>query len=163
MSHLKHATRTGTHLSQAIPGYKGYSGSKVAHRTDRIFSEDILSKLSEAVATSSRIRRHAGTTLDADLVSSLATIEEKAESLAQTVAETAFDDAAGLPEHGVGGQVVSLDSSILEKIGSVNQALSTMDLEGGTGVSGDELDSIADLLDDIKNLIKRRATMLNNK
>jgi hypothetical protein len=160
MSHLKHATRGGSHLSQAIPGYKGYAGTKVAHRTDRIFSEDILSKLSEAVATSSRIRRHAGTCLDADMISSLATIEEKAENLAQTVAETAYEDGAGTPEHGVGEQVVSLDSSILEKIGSVNQALSTMDLEGGTGISSDDLDSISDLLDDLKNLIKRRAAML---
>ncbi|HVP57123.1 MAG TPA: hypothetical protein VMU02_03410 [bacterium] len=163
MSHLKHATRSGGHLSQTIPGYKGYSGSKVAQRTDRIFSEDILSKLSEAVATSSRIRRHAGISLDADMISSLATIEEKAENLAQMVAETAFDEGAGSPEHGMSGQVVSLDSSILEKIGSVNQALSTMDLEGGTGVTGDDLDSISDLLDDLKNLIKRRGTILNSK
>ena len=163
MAHLKHASRGGTHLSQAIPGYKGYSGTKIAHRTDRIFSEDILSKLSEAVATASRIRRHAGTALDADMVSSLAAIEEKAESLAQTVAETAFDDTTSSPEHGMGSQVVGLDSSILEKIGSVNQALSTMDLEGGTGVSGDELDSICDLLDDLKNLIRRRASMLNGR
>jgi len=163
MSHLKHASRSGTHLSQAMPGYRGYSGTKVAHRTDRIFSEEILSKLSDAVATSSRIRRQAGTELDADMVSSLAAIEEKAESLAQTVAETAYDDAAGSPEHGAGGQVVSLDSSILEKIGSINQALSTLDLEAGTGVSSDEMDSICDLLDDLRNLIRRRSTMLNGR
>jgi hypothetical protein len=163
MSHVKHASRGGTNLSQAMPGYKGYSGAKVAHRTDRIFSEEILAKLSDAVATSSRIRRHAGTDLDSDMVSSLAAIEEKAENLAQTVAETAFDDAGGSPEHGAGGQVVSLDSSILEKIGSVNQALSTMDLEGGAGISSDEMDSICDLLDDLRNLIKRRASMLNGR
>jgi hypothetical protein len=95
------------------------------------------------------------------MISSLAAIEEKAENLAQTVAETAFDDAAGSPEQGLSGQVVSLDSSILEKIGSVNQALSTMDLEGGTGISSDDLDSISDLLDDLKNQIKRRSAMLN--
>ena len=95
--------------------------------------------------------------------SSLTAIEEKAENLAQTVAETAYDDSSGSPEHGTGGQVMSLDSSIIEKIGSINQALSTLDLEAGAGASSDEMDSICDLLDDLRNLIKRRATMLSGR
>ncbi len=162
MAHVKHASRGTSHLSQAIPGYKGYSHSRVAHRTDRIFSEEILSKLSEAVATASRIKRHAETDLDQDMISSLEAIEEKAECLAQTIAETAFEEStAKAPEHGVSSQIMTLDGSILEKVGNVNQTLSTIDLEGGTGISTDDLDSICDLLDDLKGLIRRRATILN--
>ena len=161
MNHVKHASRTGSNLAQTIPGYRGYTGTKVAHRTDRIFSEEILSKLSEAVATASRIKRHEGTSLDPEMLSSLETIEEKTEYLAQAVAETAFEDTSSGPHgHGLNGQLESLDASILEKVGSINQTLSMIDLEGAAGISGEDLDSISDLLGDLRNLIRRRATML---
>jgi hypothetical protein len=164
MDHVRHATRGGSHLSQTIPGYRGYSGAKIAHRTDRIFSEEILSKLSEAVATASRIKRHAGTSLEPEMLSGLEAIEEKTEYLAQAVAETAFEDASSRPhEHGLNAQVESLDSSILEKVGSINQTLSVIDLEGGAGISCEDLDSISDLLGDLRNLIRRRATMLGGR
>lgn len=165
MAHTKHASRTTPQLSQAIPGYKGYSRSKVATKTDRIFSEEILSKLSEAVATVSRIKRVASVDLNPDILASLDVIEEKAESLAQTIAETAFDDRTGSHglQHGAGSQVLALDSTIIERVGHINQALATIDLEGATGVTSDDVDSVSDLLDDLKTSVRRRDSILNSR
>jgi hypothetical protein len=165
MTTTRHSAKNGVHLSQAIPGYRGYSRSKMATRTDRIFSEEILYKLSETVATVSRIKRVAAADLDPDLVGSLDVIEEKAESLAQTIAETAYEDHTGQKtlQHGAGSQVMVLDSSILERVGSVNQALAAFDIEGGTGITSEDLDSVCDLLDDVKTSMKRREIMLNGR
>jgi hypothetical protein len=165
MTTTRHSAKNGVHLSQAIPGYRGYSRSKMATRTDRIFSEEILYKLSETVATVSRIKRVAAADLDPDLVGSLDVIEEKAESLAQTIAETAYEDHTGQKtlQHGAGSQVMVLDSSILERVGSVNQALAAFDIEGGTGITPEDLDSVCDLLDDVKTSMKRREIMLNGR
>lgn len=164
MAHTKHVSGTPPHLSQAIPGYKGYSRSKIASRTDRIFSEEILSKLSEAVATVSRIRRVAGGDLNPDVLASLDVIEEKAETLAQGIAETAFEDRSGSRLHqGAGSQVQALDSTIIERVGHINQALAAIDLEGASGVTSDDVDSVSDLLDDLKTSVKRRDSILNSK
>jgi hypothetical protein len=168
MTHSKQSTRDtrgAANLGQAIPGYKGYSGSKVANRTDRIFSEEILSKLSEAVATVSRIKRVAGVDLTPDVMGSLDVIEEKAECLAQEIADTAYDDRTGARHlrYGAGGQVVVLDEAILERVGHINQALSAIDIEGGTGITTDDMESVAELLDDLKTSIKRRESILNSK
>ncbi|MFZ1948380.1 MAG: hypothetical protein WAW06_12595 [bacterium] len=165
MTTTRHSVKSSVHLSQAMPGYRGYSRSKMATKTDRIFSEEILSKLSETVATVSRIKRVAGADLDPDLVGSLDVIEEKAESLAQTIAGTAYEDHAGQKslQHGAGSQVMVLDSNILERVGHINQALAAFDLEGGTGITPEDMDSVCDLLDDIRNSIKRREIMLNGR
>ena len=165
MTHVKQAPRGASHLAQAMPGYRGYSCSKAAHRSDRIFSEEVLAKLSEAVATVSRIRRVAGGEFEPDIVSGLDLIEEKAESLAQDIAETAFDERAPLRtvQHGISVQVEILDAAILERVGHVNQALAAIDIEGGAGISSEDLDSVCDLLDDLKNSIKRREVILNGK
>jgi hypothetical protein len=165
MAHTRHSPRPAANLSQAIPGYKGYSHSKVATRTDRIFSEEILSKLSEAVATVSRIKRVARVDLNPDVLAGLDVIEEKAESLAQTIAETAFEDRSGSRSlhQGAGSQVLALDSAIIERVGHINQALSSIDLEGGAGVTSDDVDSVSDLLDDLKTSVRRRDSILNSK
>ena len=165
MTHTKQATHNGSDLSQALPGYKGYGHSKVATRTDRVFSEQILSRLSEAVATVSRIRRVASPSLDPDVLGSLDVIEEKAESLAQTIAETAFEDRGGSRglEHNLGTQMLAVDSSIIERVGQINQALASFDLEGGAGVTPGDVESISDLLDDLKNSMRRRESMLNSR
>jgi uncharacterized protein YicC (UPF0701 family) len=165
MTSTKHSAKTTANLSQAIPGYRGYSHSKTATRTDRIFSEEILSKLSETVATVSRIKRVAGADLSPDLVGSLDVIEEKAESLAQAIAETAYEDHTGQKslQHGAGSQVMVLDSNILERLGHINQALAAFDLEGGTGITPEDMDSVCDLLDDIRMSMKRREMMLNGR
>jgi len=165
MAHTKQVTHNGVELSQALPGYKGYGHSKIATRTDRIFSEEVLSKLSEAVATVSRIRRVAGSSLDPEVLGSLDLIEEKAESLAQTIAEAVFEARGGSRglEHRAGTQMIAVDSSIIERVGQINQALAAFDLEGGTGVTPGDVESICDLLDDLKNSMKRRETLLNSK
>lgn len=165
MAHAKHASGTPPHLSQAIPGYKGYSHSKIASRTDRIFSEEVLSKLSEAVATVSRIKRVAAGDLNPDVLASLDVIEEKAETLAQSIAETAFEDRTGSRSlhHGAGSQVLALDSTIIERVGHINQALAAIDIEGGNGVTSDDVDSVSDLLDDLRTSVKRRDNILSSK
>jgi hypothetical protein len=159
------ASRGGAHLSQAIPGYKGYSRSGAATRTDRVFSEEILSKLSEAVATVSRIKRTAAADLNPDVLASLDVVEEKAESLAQEIAGTAYDERGGAKNlhQGEGGQVMVLDSAIVERVGHVNQALASMDIEAGAGMASEDVDAVCDLLDDLKNSIKRREAILNSR
>lgn len=165
MAHTKQTGRGGTQLSQAIPGYKGYSGSGVATKTDRAFSEEILSKLSEAVATVSRIKRTSAADLNPDVLASLDVIEEKAESLAQEIARSAYDERGGSAHlrQGDGGQVMVLDSAIVERVGHVNQALASMDIEAGAGVGSEDIDAISDLLDDLKTSIKRREAILNSR
>lgn len=165
MTHTKHVSGTTPHLSQAIPGYKGYSHSKIAGRTDRIFSEEVLSKLSEAVATISRIKRVAGGDLNPDVLAGLDVIEEKAETLAQSIAETAFEERTGSRSlhHGAGNQVLALDSTIIERVGNINQALAAIDIEGGAGLTSDDVDSVSDLLDDLRTSVKRRGSILNSK
>lgn len=165
MTYAKHTTRGGAHLSQAIPGYKGYSRSGAASKTDRVFSEEILSKLSEAVATASRIKRTTAADLNPDVLASLDVIEEKAESLAQEIAGTAYEDRTGSKSlhQGEGGQVMVLDSAIVERVGHINQALASMDIEAGAGMSSEDIDAVCDLLDDLKNSIKRREAILNSR
>jgi hypothetical protein len=165
MTRTRQSTHNGSDLSQAVPGYKGYGHSKVATKTDRVFSEEILSKLSEAVATVSRIRRVAGANFDPEVLGSLDVVEEKAESLAQAIAQTAYDDrgsSRGL-EHSAGTQMLAVDSSIIERVGQINQVLAAFDLEGGAGVTPGDVESICDLLDDLKNSIRRRDSILNSK
>jgi hypothetical protein len=125
----------------------------------------VLSKLSEAVATVSRIKRVAAGDLDPDVLAGLDVIEEKAETLAQGIAETAFEDRTGARSlhQGAGTQMLALDSSIIERVGYINQALAAIDLEGGSGVTSDDVDSVSDLLDDLKTSVKRRDSILNSK
>jgi hypothetical protein len=65
-----------------------------------------------------------------------------------------------LIDNGKSQVIIDLDSSILEKVGSINQALSMMDLEGGVGVQQEDLDSICELLDGLGNQLRERAILI---
>lgn len=161
MAHLRQVPPELAFLSQTISGYKGYSSIKVARRTDQVFSEEVLEKLSETVSMVGRMKRLSGS-LNPDLLPSLDTITDDAGMLAKCIADTVptEDSLLDVLENGKAAELVSLDSVILERVGSINQALSMMDLEGGAGITSEDLDSVCELLDDMGNYLRRRAILL---
>jgi predicted nucleic acid-binding protein len=162
MSGMRPISRKRSYLSQAIRGYRGYASSRVARETDQVFSEEILSKLSDTMATLGRMRRLAGGTLAPEAIPSLDSLAQSVDRLARYVTDTDPADTTLLRTFEVGkaDEIVSVDSEIMEKVGNVNQALSMMDLEAGIGISADELDSICELIDDLADCLRKRSTLI---
>jgi hypothetical protein len=134
----------------------------MARKTDQVFSEEILSKLSDTMATIGRMRRLAGGSLAPDAIPSLDALIQSVDRLAKHVAQTEPTDDTLLQtlEEGKADEIVCLDSDVMEKVGNVNQALSMMDLEAGVGISSDDLDSVAELVDDLADCLKRRSMLI---
>jgi uncharacterized protein YicC (UPF0701 family) len=162
MSRTRPISHQRLFLSQAIRGYRGYTSSHVARETDQVFSEEILAKLSETMATLGRMKRLEGGTLSSDAVPCLDTLAHSVDRLAEYVAgtEPTDDSLVRTAKEGKTDEIEALDSSILEKIGNVNQALSMMDLEAGIGISTDELDSVCELVDDLADCLRKRTTFI---
>ena len=162
MARIRHASRKVSALSQTIRGYKGYSSSRSARETDQVFSEEVLDKLSESLAIVARMKRSAVESLNPEVSAILERITDSADRLAQQVADTVPSQDALLAslENGKAGEIEDLDSTILEKVGSINQALSMMDMEGGVGMTSEDLDSVRELLDDLGNHLRRRSLLL---
>jgi uncharacterized protein YicC (UPF0701 family) len=162
MSRTRPISRRRLFLSQAIRGYRGYTSSHEARETDQVFSEEILAKLSETMATLGRMRRLAGGTLLPDAVPCLDALTQSVDRLAEYVAgtEPTDDGLVRTAEEGKTEEIETLDSSILEKVGSVNQALSMMDLEAGIGISADEIDAVCELVDDLADCLRRRTAFI---
>jgi len=162
MTRMRPASRKKSYLSQTIHGYRGYASSRIARKTDQVFSEEILSKLSDTMATIGRMRRLAGGTLAPDAIPSLDALVQSVDRLSKHVAQTEPTDDMLLQtlEEGKADEIVSLDSDVMEKIGNVNQALSMMDLEAGVGISSDELDSISELVDDLADCLRKRSMLI---
>ena len=162
MASMRPISRKRFLLSQAIRGYRGYASSQVARETDQVFSEEILSKLSDTMATLGRMRRLAGGTLAPDAVPSLDSLVQGVDRLARYLADADPTDSTllGTLEDGKPDEIVSLDSAIMEKIGNVNQALSMMDIEAGVGISADELDSVCELIDDLSDCLRKRSMLI---
>lgn len=162
MSSMRPISHQRSYLAQAIRGYRGYGSSHVARVTDQVFSEEILSKLSDTMATLGRMKRLAGGTLPPDAIPSLESLVQSVDRLATYVAESQPTDDALLKtlEEGKAGEIVTLDTAIMEKVGNVNQALSMMDLEAGVGISADELDSICELVDDLADSLRKRSMLI---
>jgi hypothetical protein len=162
MAKTRPASHKRSYLSQAIRGYRGYASSRVARQTDQVFSEEILSKLSETMATIGRMRRLAGGTLTPDAVPSLDTLVQSVDRLAKYVAQTepTGETLVQTLSEGKADEIIGLDSDVMEKIGNVNQALSMMDLEAGVGISSGELDSIAELIDDLADCLRKRSMLI---
>jgi hypothetical protein len=162
MARTKQASAKGSRLAQTIAGYKGYSSSKAARTTDQVFSEEVLTGLSDTAATVSRMKRTASGNLPPDVMPCLDRVKDAVDMLATLVADIAPREEIVLDsvKNGQVGEIVDLDAQILEKVGSVNQALSMMDLEAGAGVTPDDLESVCELLDDLGNSLKRRAMLL---
>ena len=162
MARTRQVSRKGSHLSQSIRGYRGYTSSKVAHRTDQVFSEEVLSRLSETMATVTRMKRMSSVSHNPDLLAALDWIFESIDGLAKCVTDGVPMDSVLLDalENGRAGEIVGLDSEILEKVGNINQAMSMMDLEGGAGMSPEELESVCELLDDLGDSIRQRAMLI---
>jgi hypothetical protein len=148
-------------LSQTIPGYRGYTSPKNVYKTDQLFSEEVLSMLSETMATVRRMKRTGEDSLSPDCLASLDSISDTTESLAKKISDTIpVDGVVGETiESGRADEIVDLDSDILEKLGNINQALSMMDLEGGVGISPEELESVCELLDDLGDSLRQRAML----
>jgi hypothetical protein len=163
MSGMRRVSQQKFYLSQAIRGYRGYASSQVARLTDQVFSEEILSKLSDTMATLGRMRRLAGGTLPPDAVPSLDSLIQSVDRLATSVAEAEPTDKTLIRtlEEGKADEIEALDRSIMEKVGNVNQALSMMDLEAGAGLSSDELDSICELVDDLADCLRKRSMLIS--
>jgi hypothetical protein len=162
MARMRQVSQKSTYLSQAIPGYRGYSSSGTARKTDQVFSEEILSRLSETMATVERMKRQATGNLNPDALLALDSITETVKRLAGHVADTVPIDEILLSalENGKADEIVGLDSDILEKVGNINQALSVMDLEGGTGLTPDDLESVCELMDDLADCLRKRAFLI---
>jgi predicted nucleic acid-binding protein len=162
MSGMRPLSHQRSHLSQAIRGYRGYTSSRMARETDQVFSEEILSKLSDTMATLGRMRRLAGGSLSQETIPGLDSLVQSVDRLAKHVAQCEPADATLLRtlEEGKADEIVALDSAIMEKIGNVNQALSMMDLEAGVGISEDELESVCELVDDLADCLRKRSILV---
>ena len=162
MARTKQASPKESYLSQEIPGYGGYPSAAAAYRTDQVFSEELLSRLSDTISMVKRIRRSAGESLDSESLAVLDSAAESVDAIASCLSDTVPISAAVLDalENGRVEEIVDLDSEILEKIGNINQALSMMDLEGGAGVSSEELESVCELLDDLGDSLRERRILL---
>ena len=162
MPKSKRTARKRSYLSQAIPGYRGYSRSSFARKTDKIFSEEVLSQLSETVAIVGRMKRVGQGQLDPEMLSGLNLIVGKVQRLSRSICQAAPQDEVLLDmmEDGRSSEIMGLDSAILEKMGNVNQALSVMDLEAGVGISSEDVDSVSELLDDLTNDLRMRAELI---
>ena len=159
---MRQLSPKGAYLSQTISGYKGYSTTGSARETDQVFSEEILEKLSETVSVVARMKRLAAGNPDPEVVPTLDIITDKDDKHAKDIADEVPTEATLLEalENGKADEIIDLDSAILEKVGNINQALSVMDLEGGAGITPDDLDSACELLDDLGNYLRERALLL---
>lgn len=162
MARTKQASHEVSYLSVTIPGYKGYASWEHAQRSDCALSEEVLSNLSDTVATVKRMVREGGDCLDSTVVKDLADIEEKCEKVAKFISDLspspkAIDDLQG---NGQMGELTSLDYLILEKVGYINQSLSAMEMEEGAGVSPDGPEAVTELVDDLGDLLRERAGLI---
>jgi hypothetical protein len=162
MARTKQASHEVTYLSVTVPGYKGYASWEDAQKSDCALSEQILSNLSDTVATAQRMIREGGDSLDSSVARDLDEIEEKCETIAKFVGDLALSPEAVEDLHGNGqmGELTSLDYLILEKIGYMNQTLSALELEEGVGISPDGPESVRELVDDLSDLLKERAGLI---
>jgi len=162
MARTKQISLKESYLSEMIPGYRGYSPADTAHKTDQVFSEEVLSRLSETMAFVKRIERAGSEWLDPDALATLESVAESVNSVsaclsdAKTINAAVLDDA----ENGRVEEIIDLDSEILDKLGNINQALSMLDLEGGAGMTPDELEAVVELLDDLGDSLRQRVLLL---
>lgn len=163
MAQTRHLSQKGIYLSQTIPGYKGYTSTRTARRTDQVFSDEVLEKLSETVAVVARLKRLAGDSVSPEVLPNLDVITDSADRLAVYMAETITTDEMLLAslENGKADEIVAIDSEIIEKVGGINQALSMMDLEAGVGITAEDLDSVCELLDDLGDCLRKRSILLS--
>lgn len=164
MARTKQASHEVTYLSITVPGYKGYTCWEDARRSDCALSEELLSNLSDTVATVKRMVREGGDSLEATVRKDLDEIEEKCETIAKFLGDLALSPEAidDLKGNGQMGELTSLDYLILEKVGYINQSLSAMELEEGAGISPDGPESVRELVDDLSDLLRERAGLISN-
>ena len=162
MARTKQSSHEVSYLSVTVPGYRGYGSWEDARRSDCALSEEILSNLSDTVATVRRMLREGGDSLDSTIKRDLGEIEEKCGTIAKFIGDLALSPNAveSLSDNGQMGELTSLDYLILEKVGYMNQSLSAMELEEGAGISPDGPESVRELVDDLSDLLKERAGLV---
>jgi len=162
MARTKQITLKESYLSEMIPGYRGYSPVDLAHKTDQVFAEEVLSRLSETTAFVRRIERAGSDWLDPEASATLDSVAESVESVSACLSDARTINAAVLDdiESGRVEEIVDLDTEILDKLGNINQALSMLDLEGGVGTTPDELEAVVELLDDLGDSLRQRVLLL---
>lgn len=164
MARMKQTSHEVTHLSVTVPGYRGYNSWEDAQKSDCKLSEEILSNLSDTVAAVKRMLREGSDSIDSTAIKDLAEIEEKCETMAKFVSDLALSPQCveDLRGNGQMGELNSLDYLILEKVGYINQSLSAMELEEGAGISPDGPESVMELVDDLSDLLKERASLVSS-
>jgi hypothetical protein len=162
MARTKQISLKESYLSEMIPGYRGYSPADAAYKTDRVFSEEVLSRLSETTAFVRRIERAGSEWLDPEARATLDSVIESVENVSACLSDAKAVNAAVLDdtESGRVAEIIDLDSEILDKLGNINQALSMLDLEGGAGTTPDELEAVVELLDDLGDSLRQRVLLL---
>jgi hypothetical protein len=163
MARMKQASNEVNHLSVSVPGYRGYNSWEDARKSDCALSEEVLSNLSDTVASVRRMVRDGSDSLDSTAMKDLAEIEEKCETMAKFVSDLALSPQCveDLRGNGQMGELTGLDYLILEKVGYINQSLSAMELEEGAGISPDGPESVRELVDDLSDLLKERAGLVS--
>jgi len=164
MARTKQASHEVSYLSVTIQGYKGYMTWEDAQRSDRALSEEVLTNMSDAMATVKRMLRENGDSLDSNVVRDLSEIEEKFEAITTFVSDSAPVRGAleDLKTRSKIGELTSLDYLIIEKVGYITQTLSAMELEEGVGISPDGPESVGELIDDLGDLLKERGDLITN-
>jgi hypothetical protein len=162
MARTKQVSLKESYLSEMMPGYRGYFPSKAALKTDQVFSEEVLSRLSECMAFVRRIERAGSECLDPEASATIDSVAESVEKLSACLSDTKSINQALLDDTANGRleEIIDLDSEILDKLGNINQALSMMDLEGGAGITPDEMEAVVELLDDLGDSLRQRVILL---
>ncbi len=147
-------------LSATIKGYEGYSNRVRASRTNSAFIDEVSEKIEEIHALEQRLQRLCQETGNHDAWSLLKRIDDKIEKLGEEV-HSSRSLGATSEKLSASEDILAIDEAIVEKIGSIGQALALIDLESGMGLEQDDLEGVLELLDDVSDLIKRRKMLIS--
>ncbi len=149
-------------LSVAIKGYEGYGNASLAAKTNRVFLDELSERFSALGGFDRRLRRTCEGIGDHGATLFLDRIREKLEVIESEIAKAgSTTECQCLCADGTGEELEAIDEKIIEKIGSINQALALIDLEGGMGLEQADLEGVLELLDDVGDLLYRRKMLLS--
>ena len=149
-------------LSATIDGYEGYESADTAPKTNQVFLEELSERISELEGFEKRLRRTCEEIDDHGATLFLDRIREKLAVIRNEIAKaTSIAGCQCLCVDGTDEELEAIDEKIVEKFGSINQALALIDLEGGMGLEQADLEGVLELLDDVNDLLYRRTMLLS--
>ena len=161
MRHLRKSSLSHP-LSATIDGYEGYESADVAPKTNQVFLEELSERISELEGFEKRLRRTCEEIDDHGATLFLDRIREKLTVIRNEIAKaTSIAGCQCLCVDGMDEELEAIDEKIVEKFGSINQALALIDLEGGMGLEQADLEGVLELLDDVNDLLYRRTMLLS--